>query len=203
MVVHAVRSLAAATLVDLIVVAAPADDVVAVARLLAMPGSRVPIEVVAGGPDRQASVLLALAALPDDIDVVLVHDAARPLAPPELVDAVAAAVLAGAVAVVPGLPVTDTVKSVRSGGDSEIVTRTVSRGDLRSIQTPQGFDRRVLERAHAAAVESATDDAGLVELLGLPVIVVPGSADAFKITGPRDLAIAEAILRERRGADVR
>jgi 2-C-methyl-D-erythritol 4-phosphate cytidylyltransferase len=102
--------------------------------------------------------------------------------------------------VVPGLPVTDTVKSVRGDGDAEVVTGTVPRHELRSIQTPQGFDRAILEKAHASATDSLTDDAGLVELLGYQVVVLPGSVDAFKITGPRDLIVAAAILRER--ADV-
>jgi 2-C-methyl-D-erythritol 4-phosphate cytidylyltransferase len=198
--VHAVRGLTDAALVDLVVVAAPPDDVDAVTELLVDPVSRVPVTVVAGGADRQASVGRALSALPADIDIVLVHDAARPLTPPDLIDAVVLAVRNGAVAVVPGLPVTDTVKSVRTDGDAEVVTGTVPRHDLRSIQTPQGFDRAVLEKAHAAATNSLTDDAGLVELLGYQVVVLPGSEDAFKITGPRDLIVAAAILRER--ADV-
>jgi 2-C-methyl-D-erythritol 4-phosphate cytidylyltransferase len=195
--VHAVRGLTSAALIDLVVVAAPADDVDAVTELLADPASRVPVTVVAGGADRQASVGQALNALPADVDIVLVHDAARPLTPPELINAVVIAVRTGAVAVVPGLPVTDTVKSVRTDGADEVVTGTVPRHGLRSIQTPQGFDRAILEKAHAAATDSLTDDAGLVELLGYPVVVLPGSVDAFKITGPRDLIVAEAILRER------
>jgi 2-C-methyl-D-erythritol 4-phosphate cytidylyltransferase len=199
--VHAVRGLRSAVLVDLVVVAAPADDIEAVTTMLADPTSRVPVEVVAGGADRQTSVALALDALPADVDIVLVHDAARPLTPSSLIDAVVSAVRGGAVAVVPGLPVTDTVKIVRLDGDVDVVAGTVLRHALRSIQTPQGFDRAVLDKAHAAATQAVTDDAGLVELLGYRVVVVPGSADAFKITGPHDLLVAEAILRER-GADV-
>ena len=132
---------------------------------------------------------------------MLVHDAARPLAPSELVDVVAAAVLAGHPAVVPGLAVTDTVKRVSSASAStlvEPVIETIARADLRAIQTPQGFDRAVLARAHAAADGLATDDAGLVERLGLPVVVVAGSLEAFKITTPIDLLLAEAVLAERR-----
>jgi 2-C-methyl-D-erythritol 4-phosphate cytidylyltransferase len=199
--VHAVRGLTSAVSIDLVVVAAPADDLAAVTELLADPASSVPVDVVAGGADRQASVALAIAALPPEIEIVLVHDAARPLTPPALIDAVVAAVRGGAVAVVPGLPVTDTVKRVDSFAGQEVVAATVARHDLRAVQTPQGFDRSVLEKAHATSTEAVTDDAGLVESLGYQVVVVPGSADAFKITGPRDLLVAEAILRERAAAD--
>jgi 2-C-methyl-D-erythritol 4-phosphate cytidylyltransferase len=83
------------------------------------------------------------------------------------------------------------------GRAPELVLDTVARVDLRCIQTPQGFDRDVLAKAHAAAEDTATDDAGLVERLGLPVVVIAGSADAFKITRPIDLLVAEALLRQR------
>jgi 2-C-methyl-D-erythritol 4-phosphate cytidylyltransferase len=208
MLVYAVQALARARLVELVVVAAPPNGVAEVEALLASHDIGAPVLVVAGGEQRQHSVARALEALPPEVDVVLVHDAARPLAPSELVDAVASAVLAGHGAVVPGLAMTDTVKRVvlhqpNSGPDAEVqppeqVLETVSRSDLRCIQTPQGFDRAVLTKAHAAAEDTATDDAGLVERLGLPVVVVAGSADAFKITRPIDLLIAEAVLRERR-----
>ena len=210
MLVYAVQALARARLVELVVVAAPPNGVAEVEALLAAHDIGAPVLVVAGGEQRQDSVARALEALPPEVDVVLVHDAARPLAPSELVDAVASAVLAGHGAVVPGLAMTDTVKRVapsNTGADaeglaSEQVLETVTRTDLRCIQTPQGFDRAVLTKAHAAAEDAATDDAGLVERLGLPVVVVAGSADAFKITRPIDLLIAEAVLRERRGRDV-
>ena len=212
MLVYAVQALARARLVELVVVAAPLTGVAEVEALLASHDIGAPVLVVAGGEHRQDSVARALEALPPEVDVVLVHDAARPLAPSELVDAVASAVLAGHGAVVPGLAMTDTVKRValsntgsNTGPDAdeqvpEQVLETVPRSDLRCIQTPQGFDRAVLTKAHAAAEDTATDDAGLVERLGLPVVVVAGSADAFKITRPIDLLIAEAVLRERRGS---
>ncbi|MCW2548129.1 MAG: 2-C-methyl-D-erythritol 4-phosphate cytidylyltransferase, partial [Mycobacterium sp.] len=119
------------------------------------------------------------------------HDAARPLAPVALIEAVAAAVRAGAAAVVPGLPVDDTVKRIDSAGR---VVETPPRDFLRAIQTPQGFTRELLERAHQLDAPEATDDAALVELLGEPVLVIAGSAEAFKITRPQDLARAEAQL---------
>ena len=127
---------------------------------------------------------------------MLIHDAARPLAPPALVAAVADAVVAGHDAVVPGLPVIDTVKQVSTPAPS---VGTPDRAHLRAIQTPQGFRRSILERAHAlAGAVDATDDAGLVERLGLSVHVVPGSEEAFKVTRPLDLVLAEALLAARR-----
>ena len=194
--VHAVRTLVAARSVDLVVVAAPPSPqgVAEVQRLLAdLPGDT---RVVAGGQSRQESVALALAALPGDCEVVLVHDAARALTPAEVIEAVVAAVRAGAGAVIPVLPVADTIKAV----DGDLVRATVDRSTLRAVQTPQGFTRDVLTAAHAASDRAlpATDDAGLVEALGLPVRTVPGHAEAFKITTPFDLVLAEAVLRRRR-----
>jgi 2-C-methyl-D-erythritol 4-phosphate cytidylyltransferase len=198
---HAVRALARARRVELVVVAAPADELPGVRHLLRDGVSGAEVVVVAGGETRQESVRRALAALPDDIGVVLVHDAARPLVPPELVDAVAARVAAGAAAVVPGLPVADTVKRV-AGADG-VVTETLDRSVLRAIQTPQGFRRDVLEAAHAAAGDlDATDDAGLVERAGDEVVVVPGAEEAFKVTRPIDLVLAEAVLARRRADGV-
>jgi len=200
--VHAVRNLAAARLVDLVVVAAPPDQVTAVQALLTDHHTGATLHVVPGGSTRRQSVraaLAALAALPDAVGVVLVHDAARPLAPVELIDAVASAVRAGADAVVPGLPVTDTVKRV----DGDIVTETVDRSALRSVQTPQGFRRTVLEEAHLDLSDGGiTDDAGLVERAGYSVVVVPGAEEAFKVTRPLDLVLAEAVLARRRSGGV-
>lgn len=199
MLVHAVRALAASRIVDLVVVAAPEDSAESVASMLAEQSFLAEVVVVTGGDTRQDSVARALLTLPDDIDVVLVHDAARPLVPVEVVTAVVAAVRAGHAAVVPGLPVIDTIKRVDELG---MVECTVDRGPLRAIQTPQGFDRQVLQTAHATADldAAATDDAGLVERLGLPVHVVPGHEEAFKVTTPLDVVIAEAILARRRAA---
>jgi 2-C-methyl-D-erythritol 4-phosphate cytidylyltransferase len=187
--VHAVRRIAAAPSVRSIVVAAPADGVEAVRRLLAPVA---PITVVPGGAARQDSVAAALAAVPDDVDIVLVHDAARALAPTELVEAVAAAVRDGRPAVIPVLPVVDTVKEA---GPDGLVLGTVDRSALRIVQTPQGFQRAVLAAAHAGAGDPLTDDAGLVEKAGVPVSCVPGSELALKITRPLDVVIAEALLR--------
>ncbi|BCB80304.1 hypothetical protein Pflav_067140 [Phytohabitans flavus] len=160
MLVHAVRRVAAAPSVSAIVVAAPPSEVDAVRSLLA---PLAPVIVVAGGAERQESVAAALAAVPEGPDIILVHDAARALAPPSLVESVAAAVRAGSAAVIPVLPVVDTVKEV---GADEVVLGTVDRSALRAVQTPQGFRRSVLAAAHASAADSLTDDAGLVEKQG-------------------------------------
>jgi 2-C-methyl-D-erythritol 4-phosphate cytidylyltransferase len=186
--VHAVRRVAAAPSVRMIVVAAPAAEVEAVREVLAPVA---PVTVVAGGAERQESVSLALAAVPAEIEVVLVHDAARALTPPELIESVAAAVRQGRPAVIPVLPVVDTIKEV---GPGEVVLGTVDRSVLRSVQTPQGFRHDVLAAVHASAADALTDDAGLVEKAGLPVTCVPGSDLALKITRPLDLVLAEALL---------
>jgi 2-C-methyl-D-erythritol 4-phosphate cytidylyltransferase len=169
-------------------VAAPPGELVAVCSLL---GSVAPVTVVAGGETRQRSVAAALAAVPAYLPVVLVHDAARALAPPELIERVAAAVRDGHEAVIPVLPVVDTVKEVAADGS---VIGTVDRAALRLVQTPQGFRRDVLALAHETAVDALTDDAGLVEKLGVRVHCVPGDERALKITRPFDLAVAQALL---------
>ena len=189
--VHAVRRVAAAASVRMIVVAAPAAEVEAVRELLAPVA---PVTVVAGGAERQQSVSLALAAVPAEIEIVLVHDAARALTPPQLIESVAAAVRQGHPAVIPVLPVVDTIKEV---GPGEVVLGTVDRSVLRSVQTPQGFRHDVLAAVHASAADALTDDAGLVEKAGLPVTCVPGSELALKITRPLDLVLAEALLHVR------
>jgi 2-C-methyl-D-erythritol 4-phosphate cytidylyltransferase len=189
---HAVRGLRAAPSVGPVVVAAPTGEVDAVRALLA----GLDVAVVAGGAERTDSVARALAALAPEVDVVLVHDAARCLVPVEVVERVVDALRHGAEAVVPAVPVSDTVKQV--GGDGTVV-RTVARADLRAVQTPQGFARAVLERAHRAPHAGATDDAAMVEALGVPVRTVPGSEEAFKVTRPLDLLLAEAVLAARRG----
>lgn len=158
----------------------------------------VTVTVVPGAHTRQASVHAGLDALGTSATppaVVLVHDAARPAMPVSVFDAVADAVRAGNPAVVPVIAVVDTIKLADAHGG----LTTVPRADLRATQTPQGFDRAVLERAHRHAAHSAergeaTDDAGLVEAIGVAVVAVPGHEDGAKITTARDLAIAQALL---------
>jgi len=207
LVVRAARALVDSGVVEHLVVTAPADALVAVREALACAEPAIGADVVAGGISRQASVAAGLervAALPQAHPglVVLVHDAARPGVPGEVVRRVVAAVGSGHGAVVPGLPVTDTIKQVDPDGHGAArVLGTPQRRALRSVQTPQGFTLDVLRRAHAAGAAlatdeatAATDDAALVEALGLDVWVVEGHEDAMKITTARDLAIAEVLL---------
>jgi 2-C-methyl-D-erythritol 4-phosphate cytidylyltransferase len=137
-------------------------------------------------------VALALAATPAAYSIILVHDAARALTPPDQIERVAAAVRSGQSAVVPVLPVADTIKQVDA---EDAIVATVDRSALRAVQTPQGFRRDVLAAAHDGATDQHTDDAGLVERMGVRVHTVLGSDRALKITRPVDLVIAEALLR--------
>jgi len=145
--------------------------------------------VVPGGAARSDSVRSGLAAVPDDAEVVVVHDAARPLASRDLFDAVIAAVRAGADAAVPGVPVTDTVKQV----DGDQVVATVAREALVAVQTPQAFRAAALRRAHEGAAD-APDDAALVEACGGRVVVVAGERTNLKVTTGDDLVVATALL---------
>jgi 2-C-methyl-D-erythritol 4-phosphate cytidylyltransferase len=203
MLIHAVRAMAASRAVSLVVVVAPPDGAAEVKSLLdahALP-ERTDFLVVPGGAERQDSVKLGLDALPPDYDIVLVHDAARPLVPVDTVDAVIEAVREGAKAVVPALPLADTVKEVEPAavtGDPEPVVATPRRARLRAVQTPQGFDRATLIRAHETVSDNVTDDASMIEQLGETVVVVPGHEEAFKVTRPLDLVLAEAVLARRR-----
>lgn len=165
------------------------------------------LTLVAGGSTRADSVRAGIAALMEGIEAVLVHDAARALTPEYVFHRVVDSLAAGAVAVIPGVPVVDTVKTVArtTGGDTaispELVTGTAPREDLRSVQTPQGFQLSTLLQAHDAATRfdekqsaAVTDDAMLVEMLGVRVHAVHGSTQSLKITTPLDLIIAEGLL---------
>ncbi len=203
----AVDGLIASGAVDRIIVMVPAELVEAAVALLPafdpaggsretsaqasgcggfLPRSKV--QVVVGGAERTDSVRAGIAAAPD-ASYFLVHDAARALTPPELIARVAAELRAGHPAVVPALPVVDTIKSVDATG---IVTGTPDRSELRAIQTPQGFSAELLRAAYARDVQT-TDDAGLVEMLGAKVRTIPGDPLAFKITTPLDLLLAEQL----------
>lgn len=185
---HAVRRLRSCPSLGPVVVAAPPGAVAEVQALL----RDYDVVVVAGGAQRQDSVAAALSALPPEVELVLIHDAARALVPVDVVEAVVHVLRAGADAVVPVLAVSDTVKRV---GPDGTVQATVSRADLRGAQTPQGFRREVLVAAHRSARGSLTDDAGLVEAAGVVVQTVPGSPEAFKVTTAFDLLVAEAVIR--------
>ncbi|MEU8897725.1 2-C-methyl-D-erythritol 4-phosphate cytidylyltransferase [Nocardia sp. NPDC048505] len=152
------------------------------------------VQVVVGGSERTDSVRAGIAAAPDAA-YFLVHDAARALTPPDLIARVAAELRAGHAAVVPALPVVDTIKSVDATG---LVTGTPDRAELRAVQTPQGFSAELLRAAYALDVHT-TDDAGLVELLGAKVRTIPGDPLAFKITTPLDLLLAEKLRSTQSG----
>ncbi len=154
-----------------------------------------PWHCVAGGERRQDSVAAGLAALPGDCDAVLVHDAARPFASAVLIRSLLDALQAGHDAAVPGLAVTDTIKTVTDGPAGRQVAGTPDRAALVAVQTPQAFSLDLLRRAHEAAGAEGwevTDDASMVERLGRPVTVVPGEPDNVKITTPEDLAMLDA-----------
>ncbi len=189
---HALRGAFGCTEVGHVIIVAPGpyvDQCWAAVRPLA---DQRQVDVVPGGADRSASVEAGMAVLRDADGIVLVHDVARCLAPPDLFGRVIRAVRAGHPAVVPGQPVTDTVKVVDAQGR---VLATPDRESLRGIQTPQGFLREVLEHAHAGG-GSATDDAGLVERAGGHVRVITGDPRALKITSPLDLRVATALLQD-------
>ncbi len=149
------------------------------------------LAAVPGGPTRADSVRAALRVLDPECAVVLVHDAARPFVARETIDAVIDAA-DGGVGAVPGVPVTDTVKRVVDG----LVSETVSRDGLWRAQTPQGFPRHVLEAAFEAAKgreSTFTDDAAMVEALGIPIVLVADASANLKVTTPEDFLLAEAM----------
>lgn len=151
------------------------------------------VELVAGGSSRQDSVARGLSRVASPY--VLVHDAARPLAPRTVVAAVIAELTGGADCVIPVLPVVDSIRSVTPTGDS----RPVDRLNLRVVQTPQGFQTDVLREAHEKLAElqvQVTDDASAVELIGAHVRLISGSELALKVTRPIDLVVAEQLLKE-------
>jgi len=148
--------------------------------------------VITGGVLRSDSVNVALKSLSPSTKYVLVHDAARALATSELAERVLNGLTSGESAVIPALGVVDTIKEVDRDG---YVRSTPDRSILRAVQTPQGFSVEVLKRAHAAS-DDATDDAALVEALGVKVKTIPGEARAMKITNPEDIAIAVTLVRD-------
>lgn len=183
---RAVAGLRESGVVDEVVVAVPPDRTDEAKLILGQSAT-----VVAGGADRVESVRLALDSVGES-EFVLVHDAARPLTPPALVVRVVEALRAGHRAVVPALPVPDTIKAVDANG---VVLGTPERAGLRAVQTPQGFHTDVLRRAYQrAGAGVVTDDASLVEQIGTPVQIVEGDPMAFKITTPLDLLLAQAVM---------
>lgn len=154
------------------------------------------VRVVAGGATRAESVRNALRALPEDVDVVAVHDAARPLVTPEVVGRCIDVAAAGEGAVA-GCPAVDTMKEV--DGEGRVVA-TPDRARLWHAHTPQAFPAGVARRAYEGDLGAATDDASLVEATGVPVRMVDGGPANLKVTRPEDVLMAEAVLRSRGGA---
>ncbi len=198
---HAVAGLLASGVIDRVVVAAPAQRV---AETVGMVGAGTNgdgtsgaatngglVSVVEGGAERDDSVRRALAAV-GDAEFILVHDAARPFTPLDQIRRVVAALRDGMRAVIPVLPVVDTIKAVDANG---VVLGTPERAGLRAVQTPQGFEAALLRRAYQQSGGlTVTDDASMVENLGVPVHTVAGDALAFKITTALDLRLAQAVL---------
>jgi 2-C-methyl-D-erythritol 4-phosphate cytidylyltransferase len=192
MLLRSIRPFAQHPRVRTIVIALPADAAADPPAWLApVLGER--LRVVAGGATRAASVRAALAALEPACQIVLVHDAARPFVSPAEIDGVIAAAERGAGALA-AIPVSDTLKR---SADGRLVAQTAPREGLWRALTPQGFPRSLLERAYQAAGDAldATDDAGIVEALGAPVVLVPGRTTNIKVTTPEDFAMAEALAR--------
>ena len=185
--------LAGSRLVDRAVTAASAacDEVVVVVPAGLDWGGPPVAAAVAGGAQRADSVRAGLAAVSAGCDVIVVHDAARPLAPPSLFEAVIAAVRGGADGAVPAVPLTDTVKRVEDGR----VVDTPPRDALVAVQTPQAFRAEALRAAHRGGGD-ATDDAALVEANGGTVVVVPGDRSNLKVTAAADLAVADTLLAD-------
>ena len=195
---HAVAAIEANRCTAAVVVVGHPDALEGTAKLVAEEGFTKVTAVVAGGPTRRASVAAGLRALPPGLGFVAVHDVARPLVGPGVVDRMLGLLLeTGAAGVVPGVPVTDTIRRVDAVQRS---TGIVDREQMRAMQTPQLFVREVLEEAHRLALRErveAADEATLVELAGHLVLVVPGDPENLKVTTPLDLAVAETLLARR------
>jgi 2-C-methyl-D-erythritol 4-phosphate cytidylyltransferase len=182
-------ALAMSTVADILIIAAPVDELDEASTQVAQVDAE--IHIVAGGEHRQESVANALRMIPEDVSIVLVHDAARPLVPIEVTQNVVAAVRNGAKAVIPVLSLVDTIKRVNNNG---IAIETVDRNQLRRVQTPQGFDRATLDLAYQNPEVVATDDAGLMDALGIPVLTVAGDERSLKITTMSDVQHALSLL---------
>ncbi len=172
--------------VDEVIIAAPKDFELEISGLFS---DNKKIKVISGGEVRSKSVAAALSQVNENADYILVHDAARCFATQAQTMRVIDALLAGDHAVVPGIEVVDTIKVIDANNFAEM---TPVRSTLRAVQTPQGFSAQILHRAHQSGSD-ATDDAALVEALGIAVRVVPGEPNAHKITTPADLEWAKRL----------
>ena len=199
---HTVAKFSACPSVDRLVVVVAEDEIVFIRRLLRGIPNLKPLEVVAGGSERQYSIANGLKAMNPDTEYVIVHDGARPLVSRETIDQVIeTAKMEGAA--VAAVPEKNTVKVI---DDNNQVVSTPKRSTIWEIQTPQAFKRSIIERAYKQAETEGflgTDDASLVERLGVPVKVVMSDYQNIKITTPEDLLIGEAFLREKRLAQAK
>ena len=196
LIAHALRAMAETPGVETVVVVAPEERHAAIGSLL--DGWDVNVRCVVGGARRQDSVAAGIAAAPE-ATWYLVHDGARAL----VTTGIASRVLSAARmhgAAIPGVPIADTVKRVHLDEDTrhaEVIIETIERAPLRAIQTPQAFRGDLLRRAHAEVLDDATDDAAMLERLGLAVVIVPGDPTNMKVTTPTDLEVARVLLALR------
>ncbi len=195
--IHCLRAFDAVSRVGTILVAVRPQEMERVAALVSRYGLDGKVKVVEGGENRQGSVANALAALNcGDDDVVLVHDAVRPLIDPATIDRTIDAIAESGAAIV-GLPAVDTIKQVERTAHGAIVSSTIPRERVVHAQTPQGAKFSLMKRAFDEAAKdefAGTDESSLLERAGIEVVVVPGSAKNFKITQPGDLELAEFYL---------
>jgi len=186
-----------ASIAQIIVAVAPGDERFCQQQVLEKFHFNKSIQIIPGGSSRQESVRRLLERVPEDTQLVLIHDGARPLITPELLDQAIAETMVWKATVL-AVPVKDTIKSAN---DTLQIEKTISRERLWAIQTPQTFERSVIQEAHQRASQegfTGTDDAALVERMGVQVKIVMGSYDNIKITTPEDLIVAEALLKKRR-----
>ena len=197
LIIRSLRTLQAAPVVDQIILAVPSTDIEYCETEIVLQHRFTKVtKVVAGGAERQDSVRQALAQVPSDTDIVLIHDAVRPFITQRMIDEVVAVARKEGAAII-AIPMRDTVKQVRP---DRVIERTVDRTSLWLAQTPQAFRRDWIETAHRKAQAEgvrATDDAFLVEWLGHSVTVIEGSGENIKVTRPEDMVIGEAILASR------
>jgi 2-C-methyl-D-erythritol 4-phosphate cytidylyltransferase / 2-C-methyl-D-erythritol 2,4-cyclodiphosphate synthase len=196
MVAWSLRALEQAATIGPVVIVAGSHTLEAVGRLVREEGLVKVRSIVAGGERRQDSVRAGLEALPEGIEIIVIHDGARPLASPELFDHCAAAAAESGAAIA-AIPIADTLKRV----DEEIITSTVDRTALWAAQTPQAFRLELLRQAMTlGSEETVTDEASLCEVAGLPVTVVPSSLVNLKVTHAEDIPVAETLLRASHGS---
>ncbi|MBI5966531.1 MAG: 2-C-methyl-D-erythritol 4-phosphate cytidylyltransferase [Deltaproteobacteria bacterium] len=196
--IHTLQKFEACPQVDEILPLVPAREVNLAAEILRPYGLKKVPRILTGGPERQDTVYSGLKAIEGDTDFVIIHDGARPFVSPELIERTLSETLRWK-AVVVALPAGDTIKEVSAEGR---VLRTIDRSNLWIIQTPQSFEYGIIVEAHEKARKEGfwgTDDAALVEKLGIPVKVIEGSRFNLKITTPEDLILGEALLKYSKG----